>query len=235
MNTIEMQESFLLKIKTLDRIDVRDLNSYDIMVLLTDAQLRLVNESVAVKDFGTIRAILETKTFATGDLGASTNWGINGGKVVRLDTIAPTATYTKYEGYVRSQSKLTRTAVPIVSAPGVFVNNQEIPRDIIQNFETNGSNAPIFTNPRCFLEGSYLVVIPDAHTVISDIVVVFVRTPKSLGLATDSGSSTVIPTVTTSELPNSVHQAIVDKAVQIYGDTVNVNDLRRAQMAKGGV
>lgn len=228
MTTVEMQEAFLLKIKTLDRIDVRDMNSYDIMVLLTDAQLRITQEAIAAKDFGAIRPIIEAK--------AVTSWitsafpaGISGNvKVIDLGNISGITTNTKYMAYVRSQSKVTRTAVPVVGS-GTYVNNQEIPREIVANFETNGSNSPIFTNPRCFVEGDYLVVIPDAYTTISEIVAVVVRTPKMLGLSADSGSGTVLPTVTTSELPAALHQRIVDLAVQIYGDTVNVNDLRKAQ------
>lgn len=228
MTTVEMQEAFLLKIKTLDRIDIRDLNSYDIMVLLTDAQNRIVQEAIVAKDFGSIRPIIEAKAISSW-ITTAFPVGINSpAKVIDLGNISGLTTNTKYVAYVRSQSKIERDAVPLVT-PAVYVNNQEIPREIVANFETNGSNAPIFTNPRCFVEGDYLVVIPDSHTTISEVVAVVVRTPKMLGLATDAGSGTVLPTVVISELPVALHQRIVDLAVQIYGDTVNINDLRKAQ------
>lgn len=226
MNVVDMNHSFLLKLKTLDRTDIKDPLSYDVVGLLNNAQTIVVDELINNKRYDLLRPITESinitgvafeTVYAPGINadGDSTNVPV---RVVKLSTLATSV--MSYRSYIRSQSQITRTQTPVVV--GAYVQNEEIPKELIADFEINGSNYPIFTNPKCFLEGDYLVVMGDYYTSIVSVQSVVVRHPKNLDLATAGAT-----TVTTCELPTQLHDLIVDKAVQIFNETVNVNDLKK--------
>lgn len=211
MLTVEMQRNFLLKIKSLDRIDIKDMSSYDILFLLNQAQDILIDRLIAERKFDLLRPITlssDVSTFVTTGVYDS---GINGAKVVKLDDL------TTYRTYLNSQSKLTRTAVP--AATDVYMANKPVDKLEIFKFETNGTNKPIFTNPKEIIEGNYLIVLGDAYSTISHIIVIYVKTPTVLVIST--------PASDTSDLPSFLHQEIVDIAVQLARETVNINDLKK--------
>lgn len=231
MTVIDMQHMFLLKIKTLDRTDIKDPFSYDIVALLNNAQEILTDELIMNKRYDLLRPVTEsvtTTTVSSPAFDSSYATGINADgegsqvnlRVVKLTTLAITAN-TVFRSYVRSQSEITRTYSPTI-AGAINVQNEDIPKDIIGDFETNGTNFPIFTRPKAILEGDYLIVLGDYYTNISKVYSVVVRSPKILHLTTNSGVN-----VTTCELPVELHNLIVDKAVQIFGETVNINDLKK--------
>jgi hypothetical protein len=124
-----------------------------------------------------------------------------------------------YRTYLRSQSKLTRTMVPVVT--DMYFANDMVDYSVIRLFETTDINRPIFSNPKCFIEGEYLVVVGDAYSTISAIDLVYIRDPKALHLTVDSDDYT-----TTCELPVELHERIVDVAIRIAGETVNINDIK---------
>ena len=235
MTVVDMHHNFLLKIKTLDRTDIKDPLSYDVVSLLNQAQNDIVDQLILTQQWTDLRPVIESipvdetaggsytgnwdETYVTGinNDGDSTNVPL---RAVNLHTLA-TSSNTSFRNYVRSQSKITRTQSPLISGE-TFVQNEEVPKELIGDFEINGSNYPIFTRPKAFLEGSYLILLGDYYTHIAEAAIVVVRTPKTLDLATNSGAL-----VTTCELPTHVHQQVVDRAVQLFGETVNINDLKK--------
>ena len=226
MTVVDMNHSFLLKLKALDRTDIKNPLSYDIVSLLNNAQDIIVNELIVNRQYDSLRPITESVQVDENGGSYTDNWytsyvtGITGTKVVKLSTLGVTAN-TTFQYYLRSQSKITRTYSPTIAAE-TFVQNEEIPKELIGEFEVNGSDVPIFTRPKAILEGDYLILLGDGYTTITEATVVVLRNPKILHLTTNT---TVY--VTTCELPSYLHEVIVDKAIQIFNETINVNDLNK--------
>lgn len=233
MNVVDMHHLFLLKLKTLDRTDLKDPLSYDIVAILNQAQDLVIDELIQNSRFDLIRVLMASVPVAyasfdtayehgiteLGDAGSTPGTSPVG--VVNLSTLSTGVADTSFRSFVRAQASITRTQTPeVVTAVNVQV--EIIPKDIIGDFEINGSNYPIFTNPKGILEGSYLIVMGDYYTSLQSITAVIVRTAKILHMTTNTGAYT-----TTCELPTHLHETIVDKAVQIFGDTVNVQDLKK--------
>jgi hypothetical protein len=118
---------------------------------------------------------------------------------------------------------MTRTQVPAIVS-GTYVNNIPVTYDNLLFFESNGTNKPIFKNPKEILEGDFLIVLPDFYTTISHIVVVYIRVPLQMTLDTPVGGSTT----NTCELPIHLHQDIVDRAVALSMQTVNRNEVSKS-------
>ena len=226
MTVVDMHHVFLLKAKVLDRTDIKNTLSYDISTLLNNAQQSIIDELIANKQWDLLRPLIESLSI-TGAAFDSYVSGINSDgegncitvRTVKLSTLSTTV--MTFRNYVRSQSKITRTKTPEVIAE-TLVQNEEISKNLIGDFEINGSNYPIFTNPKCFLEGDYLVVMGDYYTNIGTVAVIVVRHPKTMDLITADSTR-----VTTCELPAHLHDAVVDRAVQIFGETVNINDVKQ--------
>jgi len=215
MNTIEMHRSFLLKAHTLDVTEIKDMSSYDIMALLNQAQNDIISDRYFAKKYDDLRPI--TKSIETNTFDSSYFTGVTGTKVVDLKTI------TDYVYYLRSQSKMTRTYVPTVST-ATYVANIPIDYSSLLFFETNGSNRPIFKNPKEIVEGDFLVVLPDYYTTILYIDVIYIRKPLELTLEVP-----IATTTNTCELPTNLHQTIVDRAVELSMQTINRNELNKSQ------
>jgi len=229
MTVAEMNHSFLLKAKVLDRTDIPNPLSFDTIALLNVAQNMVMDELVNAKRFDLLRPVTESVLTAKASFEATYNPGINTDGdstnvpvgVIKLSSLSTSV--MSYRNYVRSQSKVTRTVAPTI-ASAIFVQNEEIPKELLSDFETSGVNYPIFSNPKCFVEGDYLIVVADYYTDITHILTTVIRYPKGLDLST---ANTTL--ATTSELPTLVHDMIVDKAVQLYNETININDLKRKE------
>lgn len=211
MLVVEMHRSFLLKAHSLDRTDIKDIQSYDVLFYLNQAQDILIDRLIAERKYDAVRPITIHSVVASGSFIATGTYdpGINGAKVVDVSALAT------FRTFLRSQSKLTRTVVPLISS-ATYMQNKPVEHEELFKWETNGTNKPIFTNPKEMLEGKYLVVLPDAYSTITEIDVIYVRIPAVLVLTT--------PATDTCELPVHLHQDIVDIAVQLSGQTVNIND-----------
>ena len=228
MTVIEMNHDFLLKAKSLDRVDVKDILSYDAVALLNQAQDIVIDELLANKNYAMLRPITESVDTVVASFDATYDSGINGANVVNLTSLvfaSPDASLT-YRSYIRSSSKILHTAAPVFALTDV--SNEEVPVEIIRDFEANGSTVPIFTNPKCFVEGDYLIVLADGYSeyTLGGIVSVVLRNSRTLILALTATETTVTHTIT-CELPSQIHQIIVNKAVEIYQSTVNINDLKK--------
>jgi len=213
MLVVDMQRNLFLKIHSLDRTEIKDIKSYDTLALLNQAQEILIDKLIAEERYGDLRPITANSVVASGSFVTSGTFesGIDGAKVVDL------AALTTYRTYLRSQSKLTRTYAPTVAA-GTYTQNKPIRKEDVFRFETNGTNKPIFPNPRTIVNGKYLIVIPDGYSTITDIDVIYVKTPTALVIST--------PASDTSELPAYLHAQIVDIAVELSRQTVNINDIK---------
>jgi hypothetical protein len=88
--------------------------------------------------------------------------------------------------------------------------------------ESNGTNRPIFKNPKELIEGDFLVIVPDYYTTLTAIVVIYVRKPLQMTLGTPGGTET-----NTCELPTFLHQDVVDKAVQLSMQTISREPVRK--------
>jgi len=210
MNTIEMQRSFLLKAHTLDITEIRDMSSYDIMFLLNQAQDEIIMERWIARSYNDLRPITTSAEIAAASFDNTYVTGITGASVIDLKGVS------NYRHYLRSQTKMTRTAVPVISS-AVYVNNIPVDYNNLLFFESNGTNRPIFKNPKEIIEGDFLVVLPDYYTSIEKIAVIYVRLPLTMTLDTPVGGSTT----NTCELPIHLHQDIVDRAVALSMQTVN--------------
>lgn len=214
MLVVEMHRNFLLKVKSLDRTDIKDTASYDVLFYLNQAQDILIDKLIAEQKYDLLRPIiLASEVAAAAFIATGTyNPGITGAIVVDLSAL------TTFRTYLRSQSKLTRTAVPVVSS-AIYMQNKPIEKEEIFRWETNGTNKPIFTNPKEILEGKYLVVLPDAYSTITHELVSYVKTPTALIMTT--------PASDTCDLPAFLHQDIVDLAVKISTETINIYDTKK--------
>lgn len=210
MLVAEMHRSFLLKVKSLDRTEIRDTQSYDVLFYLNQAQDIMIDKLLAEQKTDLLRPLMDDATVLAAAFIATGTYdpGIAGAKVVDLSAL------TNFRNYFRSQSKITRTAVP--ACTDQYVINTEIDKFNIFQFETNGSNKPIFTSPKCWQEGKYLVVLPDYYTSLSQVNVIYVKTPTVLILTT--------PASDTCDLPAQLHQQIVDLAVELSMETINIRD-----------
>ena len=214
MLTVEMHRNLLLKIKSLDRTDIKDIQSYDALFLLNQAQDILIDKLVQERKFEYLRPLTLSQTVAHAAFVTTTGTyvtGINGAEAVDLSAL------TTFRNYLHSQSVLTRTAAPV--ATSVSVMNKAIQKEDIFRYETNGTNKPIFTNPKEIVEGKYLIVLPDAYTTLASITAVYIKIPTVLVI--------VAPYSNTSDLPAFLHQDIIDIAVRLSQETVNVSDLKK--------
>jgi len=147
--------------------------------------------------------------------------GINASAVIDLAGLVLPSSPLSYRNYIRSSSNIDHSFAPTFTAKDV--SNEEVPMEIIRDFEANGSTVPIFTNPKCFVEGDYLIVLADGYSTFVSVLAVVIRQPKALALTTASPTTETI----TCELPSQIHQVIVNTAVQLYQSTINANDAKR--------
>jgi len=214
MLTVNMYNNFLLKVKTLDRTDIASTGSHDVLFYLNQAQDILIDKLVQERKFEYLRPLTLSQTVAHAAFVTTTGTyvtGISGAAAIDLSAL------TTFRNYLHSQSVLTRTAAP--AATSVSVMNKAIEKEEIFRYETNGTNKPIFTNPKEIVEGKYLIVLPDAYTTLASITAIYVKTPTALILTT--------PASDTSDLPPFLHQDIVDIAVKLSQETVNINDIKK--------
>jgi hypothetical protein len=236
MTVIEMIHSFWLKAKTLDETGADSVKSFDVVTLLNNAQDIVIDELVSNRAWQYVRPITTSFVFtdiSTPDFTDSYSHGIgyvqaDGTRTCDMLEVGTADPYHTYRNYIRSQSKISRTAVPQLTDERV--SNEDITQEFIHEIETSGTNVPMFTNPKALLEGGKLVVIGDGYTTMSEVTVVFVRVPTVLDpTVTTVWANGVRGVSTTCELPTELHQRIVDVAVGIFYSQVNVG---AAQLAK---
>lgn len=127
-----------------------------------------------------------------------------------IASIVDLSQVTDFMFYIRSDSKITRSAMPLVETPS-WMPNEFIKYSEKDKFLTTPVNIPIITKPGCYIENSglsnSLVIIHDIYTIITDskgVSIEYIKTPKD------------ITNDNTSDLPNYLHEDVVKFAVEIY-------------------
>ena len=115
-----------------------------------------------------------------------------------------------YLFYIRSDSRVTRTALPVVTQQ--WTPNRETNYDEIFNIETGIYNTPILPHPIIvFEESDRLVIYYDSYTSITGYEVTYLRKPKTL-VIDDAGSDETIE----CELAYHTHEEVTRMAAEMY-------------------
>jgi hypothetical protein len=119
-----------------------------------------------------------------------------------------------YMFYIRSDSKILRSAIPVMTnyewTPNRVANYDEIDKIV-----TSPTNKPILRMPVVVFEGQNIMSIHfDRYTVISDVSITYLRVPKLLVLDLYD----VTKETTECELAIHTHEEIVKLAVAMYID-----------------
>lgn len=220
MTNTEMQIEFMRLLKAIsNQLVTSELpNSNTIFQMLTISQIRYLKE-IYFKD-GSHEVIIE-KADELKDLTRRTLLDTSSatGALSGIAVQASLNSVTDFMFYIRSDSKLTRTAVPVISSEK-WMPNEFIKYSEKDNFLTTPVHNPIIIKPGCYIENSgsanNLIVIHDAYTTIETtggVSLEYIKEPVDI---TESVSS---------ELPNFMHEDIVKFAVDIY---INSYKLRLA-------
>lgn len=202
MNLDEMIYQFWLKAKTLDRVDVESVKTFDVVTVLNDAQEILIDELVKNKAWSYLRPLTTWFSFSDSSIPSyyanflsGIEPGLSRTVTINLSEIGSVDPYYTYRNYIRSQSVVHRHAAPLTNTIGDYLQsnwtaNEDWPNDRIKEIETTQVNIPIFYNPKAILEGSFLTIVGDGYTTIESGVVIFVRNIALLG--TTNSSETVL-------------------------------------------
>lgn len=173
--------------------------------LLNRAQDYVIKERIASGDYGSLFPILvDSSTAASG--------GTN--------KLYYRAVPADYWIYITSHSILTRTAIDnsgfipshVISSE-VAIQNDTIEADAAIKFLPSSFNSQrIFKEPKSYIIDNNLYVIADDYSTITNIIMRYIRRR-----ATIDGS-------TICELPEVLHRAVVDKAIDIAKDIINVQN-----------
>lgn len=132
-----------------------------------------------------------------------------------IASIVDLSQVTDFMFYIRSDSKITRSAMPLVETAS-WMPNEFIKYSEKDKFLTTPVNIPIITKPGCYIENSgtnnILVIIHDIYTTITTtggVNLEYIKLPRNIVISNDSNS-------VDSELPNFMHEDIVRFAVDTY-------------------
>ena len=115
-----------------------------------------------------------------------------------------------YLFYIRSDSKVTRTALPVVASQ--WTPNRETSYDEVENVITGVYNTPILPEPVIvFEQGDTMVIYYDTYTSISEVEVTYLRHPKTMVIDSPGADDTI-----TCELAEQTHEEIVRLAVEMF-------------------
>lgn len=128
----------------------------------------------------------------------------------------PNVSNEEYFLYIDSVSKVSGTYKQYPSTTRVNLENEMVKYDELSKYLATAFNKPIIRKPAvAFMSDSstkynYLVVAVDSYTTVHSIVLMYYRRP--LRFNTITGGSVI----SECELPNSVHNEIVDMAVEMF-------------------
>lgn len=220
MTRIEMQIEFSRLLKAIsNQLVTNELpNSNTIFQMLSIAQIRYLRE-VYFKDGShelilekademrdlTRRVVLDTVPIVTGSM-------------ADIASSVDLANATSFMFYIRSDSRLTRTALP--TCTNKWMPNEFIKYKDKEDFLTTPIHSPIIVKPGCYIENdgtsNKLIIIHDIYTAITEssgLSLEYIKEPDDVTENNDC------------ELPNFMHEDIVKFAVDIY---VNMYKLRLA-------
>ena len=140
---------------------------------------------------------------------------------VDLKTTQPTGVYyidyekaiklpipTDYLYYIESKSKVNGTWLTVEDK--FWVIDKYVTKEETGSIITSYYNIPILRQPCVYIQDS-MFVITDSYTSLYNVELTYIKTPKLLSVFTDDSTHTTI-----SEIHESYHVNIVDKAVKLY-------------------
>jgi hypothetical protein len=197
MTSAEMKQYFLELYDINGSQTAAGLIDSEIYSFLNKAQDDMVLEIVALKQFDRIAVL---KVYEEKDLSSSTRLGL--GNAYDIDSPLANVSY----GYITSRSLLTRSALPVISSPQ-WIDNEIIDTSLVDKFDSNIYNTPIFKNPKVFFIGTVdLTVIFDAYTTpeaTDSFIVEYIQKPTDIAVGVDC------------QLSESIHRSLVERAVKI--------------------
>ncbi|HPQ79724.1 MAG TPA: hypothetical protein PLG47_04690 [Candidatus Dojkabacteria bacterium] len=109
-----------------------------------------------------------------------------------------------YLHYIRSDSAITRTAVPVISSTSI-VPNKVIDYSEVDKVTVNDFNKPILRKPCIvFEESDNIIIFRDSYTTITAVYLTYLSTPNDISLSADC------------ELAEYLHEEVVATAVDIF-------------------
>lgn len=109
-----------------------------------------------------------------------------------------------YLHYIRSDTSITRSALPVISNASV-VPNRIVDYTDIDKLVTSAFSKPIIRKPCIvFEESDKMVIFRDAYTTLGNIYLTYLRMPATISVSQDC------------ELPEYLHEEIVAQAVDIF-------------------
>lgn len=115
-----------------------------------------------------------------------------------------------YLFYIRSDSKVTRTALPVATEK--WTPNRETNYDEVEDVITGIYNTPILPNPIVvFEEYDRILIIHDSYTTINGLELTYLRNPKTLVI-----DDPVAGEVVECELAHHTHEEITRMAADMY-------------------
>lgn len=206
-----MYIEFLRLLETIDKtVLIKDLPSSDMVLqMLNIAQLRYLKE-VYFGD-GNHELILEkADTLPNLLVNETTSVLANGDTIFNYSNILNLNTLNKdFLFYVRSDSKVSRSAMPVVSEQ--WVTNEFIKVSDIDKYLTTPFNTPIIVKPGCYIQvtdtGLQLRILYDSYTTLglsNTLHIEYLKKPNNIDFDIDS------------ELPSFLHEEIVKLAVDLY-------------------
>jgi len=138
--------------------------------------------------------------------------------LIKRDTVSPGSALTTvlhaypvtlpndYLHYIRSDSSVTRTALPVINSASI-VPNKVIDYSMVDLVTTHAFNKPILRKPCVvFEESSTMIVYIDTYTTLGDVTFTYLKTPLTIKLG---GSNDC-------ELAEYLHEEVVATAVDIF-------------------
>ena len=212
-----MYIEFLRLLETIDKsVLISDLPSSDmILQILNISQIRYLKE-IYFKD-GNYEIILnkadELRDLVSREL-ANTAL-ITTGPMKNIGSTVDLSGLTNFMFYIRSDSKIVRSAMPIIgdysnNTGAEWIPNEYIKYEVKDKFLTTPINKPIIVKPGCYIENdsiNQLVILYDSFTKLTltdGISIEFIKEPSLMTM------------IVSCELPNFMHEDIVKFAVDLY-------------------
>lgn len=182
----------------------------EILVLLNQAQVKIVMSEISVKRWTYISNIIENGSYNTSA----------GGTFNYHRIVTPVA--DDYIGYVSSKSKIARANYKIIN-PANWVDNILIRKEDSGKYLSNSNNLPILINPRVYEDiNGTIAIIHDRDTTFSgaaDFMLEYVRRPVD------------IETLVNCEINQFLHEKIVNTAVDIGKKVFSPQEAGQSQQA----
>lgn len=231
MTVEEMHIAFKLKFDKLDLFEYPNLEPEAIDFLLNQAQIRMIKNRYQGNNLyregfeGTQKRVDDLRTLVKSSKQTTiTNFV--------LDDEATTPSFRIYEGAVPSDYYfLIRHTVEVVKTglPNKVKTPKQIQHDDLSQYLDDPFDGPKYRQPLSMMAGTKLQVVTDNTFSIGSIYFTYIRKPLEMSIdATDVNTPTGFTNV--CELPEQIHQEIVDLAVELALENVESPRLQTTKL-----